>query len=63
MRKLKKWLFERYFPADAKVQIAKLEREIIDKDAEIASLHAYIDGLEFGIRAQRRMVIHNEVKK
>ncbi len=63
MSKLKKWLFERYFPAEAKQQIARLEREIISKDAEIASLHAYIDGLEFGMRAQRRMVIRNEVKK
>lgn len=63
MRKLKKWLIERYFPAEAKVQIARLEREIFEKDAEIASLHAYIDGLEFGMRAQRRMVIHNEVSK
>lgn len=63
MRKLRKWLIERYFPAEAKLQIARLEREIFDKDAEIASLHAYIDGLEFGMRAQRRIVVHNEVKK
>lgn len=63
MNKLKKWLIERYFPAEAKLQIARLEREIFEKDAEIASLHAYIDGLEFGMRAQRRIVVHNEVKK
>ena len=59
MKRLKRWLMERYFPAEAKVTISRLEREIIEKDAEIASLHAYIDGLEFGMRAQRRIVINN----
>ena len=63
MNRVKKWLFERYFPAEAKEEIAKLEREIIDKDAEIERLNTYIDGLRDGYRAQRRMVIHNEVKK
>ena len=59
MRKLKKWLIERYFPAEAKETIARLEMEIIGKNAEIANLHAYIDGLESGMRAQRHIVINN----
>lgn len=63
MRRLTKWLFERYFPAVAKETIAKLEQEIARKDAEIAQLHSYIDGLEFGMRAQRRITINNEVTK
>lgn len=63
MNRLKKWIFERFYPAVAKEEIARLRREIISKDAEIASLNAYIDGLESGMRAQRRIVINNEVKK
>ena len=59
MNRLKRWLLERYFPAEAKETIARLRREIMQKDAEIASLNAYIDGLEFGMRAQRRIVINN----
>ena len=62
MNRLKLWLFERYFPAEAKETIARLQREIIRKDAEIASLHSYIDGLECGMRAQRRIVINNSTK-
>lgn len=63
MKRLKKWLFERFYPAVAKEEIARLRREIISKDAEIASLNAYIDGLESGMRAQRRIVINNGVTK
>ena len=63
MKQLKKWLFERFYPAAAKEEIARLHREIMHKDAEIASLHAYIDGLECGMRAQRRIVINNGVTK
>lgn len=63
MKRLKKWLFERFYPAIAKEEIARLRREIISKDAEIASLNSYIDGLESGMRAQRRIVINNGVTK
>ena len=59
MRRLKTWLVERYFPAEAKQTIARLRRELDQKDGEIARLNSYIDGLEFGIRAQRRIVINN----
>ena len=62
MNRLKRWLLERYFPAEAKLIIARLERQIIEKDAEIASLHSYIDGLEYGMRCQRRIVINNSSK-
>lgn len=60
---MRKWLLERFFPAVAKEQVAVLRRELEAKDAEIARLTAYIDGLETGIRAQRRVTIRNEVKK
>lgn len=62
MNRLKRWLLERYSPAEAKVTIARLQREIVEKDAEIASLHSYIDGLEYGMRCQRRIVINNSSK-
>ena len=62
MKRFRLWLFGRYFPAEAKEQIARLQREIISKDAEIASLHSYIDGLQDGMRAQRRVVIQNNTK-
>lgn len=62
MERLKRWLIERYFPAEAKQEIARLQREIIRKDAEIASLNSYIDGLEYGMKAQRRVVINNNTK-
>lgn len=59
MKKLRKWLFERYFPAAAKETIAILEREIRARDAEIKRLNSYIDGLETGMRFQRRVIINN----
>ena len=63
IRKLKYWLIHRYFPAAAKEEIAQLLDELAQKKAEIERLNSYIDGLSDGIRAQRRVVIHNEVKK
>ena len=59
MYKLRKWLFERYFPAAAKETISVLEREIRARDAEIKRLNSYIDGLETGMRFQRRVIINN----
>lgn len=59
MYKLRKWLFERYFPAAAKETISMLERDIRARDAEIKRLNSYIDGLETGMRFQRRVIINN----
>lgn len=64
MSMIRRWLFERYFPAAAKVEIEGLRNEIVKRDAEIVRLNAYLDGLEDGIRSQRgRVVIKNEVAK
>jgi hypothetical protein len=60
---MKRWLFERFFPAVAKEEIATLRRVIKTKDDEIERLCAYIEGLETGIKAQRRVTIRNEVNK
>lgn len=61
MRNLKTWLLERFLPAWAKESVyrenqallARLERQ----KQEIRELNAYIDGLEAGLRAMRRIVI------
>lgn len=61
MRKLKLWLFERYFPAMAKVELAKLRQEKTQLRVELDRLNAFVDGMEAGIRLQRRITIKNEV--
>lgn len=66
MNKLEIWLLERFLPAWAKDTVyqenkrllAQLERQ----KQEIRELHAYIDGLEAGLRALRRVTIRNEVR-
>ena len=59
MRRIRTWLTERYFPAAAKVEIAALRQNIAELRAENARLNAYIDGMETGIRLQRRITINN----
>ena len=67
MRKLKTWLIERFLPAWAKESVHKenqtLRAEIADLKARIKEREAYIDGLERGLRTQRRITIRNEVSK
>lgn len=66
MHRFKDWLMLRFLPAWAKERVYKENRELKEKVAalqgRIERLNAYIDGLETGIRAQRRVVINNEVK-
>ena len=63
MSTIKRWLLEQFYPAIAKVEIEKLKAELEKKEQEIERLNAYLDGLEAGIRSQRRVVIKNEVAK
>lgn len=66
MKRLKTWLLIQFLPAWAKDTVytenkrllAQLERQ----KQEIRELHAYIDGLEAGLRSLRRVTIRNEVK-
>ena len=60
---MRKWLLERFFPAVAKEEIEALRSAVRRKDNEIERLHAYIDGLENGIKSQKRVLIRNEVNK
>lgn len=67
MRKIKEWLLNKFLPAWAKDSVFRenqaLRNRVARLEAEIARLNVYIDGIEAGFRAQRRIVIHNEVKK
>lgn len=68
MMKLKRWLINRFLPAWAKETLLKeyekLLRENMALKAKIKEQDAYIDGLESGIRNQRRIIINTgEVKK
>ena len=67
MKKIKDWLINTFLPAWAKQSIlaenAQLKAENDGLRAKLREREAYTDGLERGIRAQRRIVINNEVKK
>ena len=61
MRKLRTWLLERLLPAWAKDSVYRENMELLTwlerQEQEIQRLNAYIDGLETGLRAVRRVVI------
>lgn len=67
MKRIKEWLINRFLPAWAKDSLYKenqaLREKIAEQNAEIMKLNAYISGLEVGLRAQRRVIINNEVSK
>lgn len=69
MRKFENWLVKKFLPAYAKQILleenARLAAEISELKATVAEQNAYIDGLEAGIRAQRKIVINatREVSK
>ena len=63
MRKIKRWLIEKLLPVWAKKdmlkEIDRLQQINHKQEIHIRQLDAYIDGLEYGIRNQRRIVINN----
>ena len=68
INKLKRWLIERILPVWAREalmdEIERLKESNRQLAAERDRLNAYIEGLENGIRSQRRIIINNgEVKK
>lgn len=68
MSKVKRWLIEKILPIWAKKDLLKeidrLQQVNREQEIHIKQLDAYIDGLEYGVRNQRRIVINNgEVKK
>ncbi len=68
MKRFKQWLIERILPVWARTElqkeISRLQKANQEQEIHIKQLNAYIDGLEYGIRTQRRIVINNgEVKR
>lgn len=67
IRRFKSWLINIFLPAWAKDSIYReneaLRLEVSDLRAKLREREAFIEGLERGVRAQRRIVINNEVKK
>lgn len=66
MRSLRTWLLGRFLPAWAKDSVYAENRRLLERlerqQQEIRELNAYIDGLEAGLRALRRVTIQNEVR-
>ena len=67
MKRLRMWLINTCLPAWAKVEMMRelqeKQRRIDVLEAENAQLYAYIDGLRWGIRTQRRITINNGEEK
>lgn len=68
MKRIKLWLINRVLPVWAKEELLRenkqLREKLQERETHIKQLNAYIDGLEAGIKAQRRIVINaGEVKK
>lgn len=60
MKRIKRWLIERFLPVYLKEELKKeneqLREEIRELRTHIRELNAYADGLEFGLRNQRRIM-------
>lgn len=59
---MKKWLLDRFLPMWAKETVLsdnrRLKRQLRAAEKENERLQAYIQGLETGIRAAKRITIH-----
>lgn len=62
MRKLKRWLMNKYLPAWAKDaaadEIARLQGQIEELKEENNRLRSFIEGYEAGVKAHRRIIIN-----
>lgn len=63
MNRFKRWLCQRFLPAWAvdslQAENKRLRTQLLEARAQAAKLEAYIEGLEAGLRGQRRVVIRN----
>ena len=63
IQRIRQWLIDRFLPVWAKESVVKenesLRQRLAEKETEIERLKAYIEGLETGIRSQRKIVINN----
>lgn len=68
IKKFKNWLINNFLPIWTREQMIEENRKLMEENlklkGQIERLNAYIDGLETGIKSQRRIVINTgEVKK
>lgn len=69
IKRLRKWLYDRFLPMWAKETLLADYRHVCSENErllmKLAEKDAYIEGLQAGIKAQRRIVINTtgEVKK
>lgn len=68
MKKFRRWLIDHFLPVYLKEELLKendrLRGKLREQETHIKELNAYIEGLEYGLRSQRRIVINNgEVKR
>lgn len=67
MKKLKLWLVDKILPIWARAeltrQIEALQKKVHEQEVKIRELNAYADGLEMGLRCQRRIVINNQTER
>lgn len=62
MRKIKLWIINSVLPVWARQELqnenARLLRKVTEQEMKLKEQAAYIDGLEAGIRSQRKIVIN-----
>lgn len=62
MRKIKLWIINSVLPVWARQELqnenARLLRKVAEQDVKLKEQAAYIEGLEAGIRSQRKIVIN-----
>ncbi len=68
IKKFRHWLIERFLPICLRESLLEENRRLEEKNRDlqvkIERLNAYIDGLETGIKSQRRIIVNTgEVKK
>ena len=67
MKRLKTWLIKEFLPAYAKDSLIKEVELLVAENEElkhkIAERDAYVEGLERGIRNQRRIIINTGGQK
>lgn len=63
MKKIKRWLVERFLPVYLKEELMeenkRLREELQELRTHVRELNAYAEGLEYGLRSQRRLVVNS----
>ena len=62
MKAFKLWLVDKILPVWAKAELMRQIKALEEQEIKIRELNAYADGLEMGLRSQRRIVINNRAE-